>query len=119
MILPNLIAIVWKLSDGKAMELKYQFNLAHPRSTQWNRVVNWSEKIVKNFYDLPISEQPARSTPFQRLQSRAGPNRVNSFMGVRTNAILENSSIDSNSLSKFSRPDVANSLSGVVLDVPL
>jgi hypothetical protein len=118
MILPNLPAIVWKLNDGKAMERKYQFNLAHPRSTQWNRVVNWSEKIVKNFYDLPCSEQPARSTPFQRLQSRAGQSRLNSFMGVRADAILEITSIDSHSLSEFSGPDLANSISGVVLDVP-
>jgi hypothetical protein len=101
------------------MEIKYQFDLAHPRSTQWNRVVNWSEKIVKNFYDLPVREQPARSTPFQRLQSRAGPSRVNSFLGVRTNAILEITSIDSYSLSKFSGPDLGDTVSGVVLDVPL
>ncbi len=99
------------------MALKHQTFFAPPSSNHFDRVLNWCERDVKNYYDLSPSQQPSRFTPLQLLPTRAGPIRVDSYRGVHTNAILENNSIDSNSLPKFSCLNMADTVSGAALDV--
>ncbi len=80
------------------MAFKHQQLFAPPLSNKLDRVVNWCEREVKNFYELSPSQQPSRITPLQLLPTRAGPARVDPYKGVCTYAVLEINRIDSNSM---------------------
>ena len=82
----------------------------------FDRVLNWSEKKVSNFYDLPVPKQSSRYTPLQ-LNSRAAPSRVGSFGGHDCDFRPENNSIDSSSLSKSGSRNLVGPTSNVFLDV--
>ena len=99
------------------MALKHQTFFAPPSSNNFDRVLNWCERDVKNYYELSPSKPPSRFTPLQLLPTRAGPLRVDLYKGVQMNAILENNSIDSNSVSESSCLNMADTISGVNLDV--
>jgi hypothetical protein len=107
------------IKHGKRMDFKLQFSFAHPSSRSFDRVLNWSERNVRNFYDLPKATQPLRFTPPRLLQSRAGPYRVESFIGVPAYATVEIDSIDNNHRSKSGDNVLADPISGAVLDVHL
>lgn len=72
------------------MAPKHQRLYAPPSSNKFDRVLNWCERDVKNFYELC-------------------PTRVDSHKGVRTNAV-ENRRIDSHSLSKPDFPGMPDTI---------
>ncbi len=79
------------------MALIHQQLFAPPSSNNFDRVLNWCEREVKNFYELPT--------------------RVEPYKGVRTNAVLDNNRIDRLNLPKLGSPRLPDTILNARLDV--
>lgn len=99
------------------MTLKHRILCAPPSSNNFDRVFNWCERNVKNYYALSGSVQPTWFTPLQLLAAKAGPAWVDIYRGVHTYAVLENNRINGNSLPMPRLPGVVDTIFGASLDV--
>jgi hypothetical protein len=94
------------------MERQHQYFFAPPSSKNFDRVVNWCERKVKNFYELSSTANTPRCTPTQLMPMRAGPYSGNAYSGVFTNAPRTNFSNANYDISKFNTALVVNTVSG-------